>query len=356
MLAYFLVYLITLLSSLLFPKLNQNNYIWKLVIVFLPLFIFGAIRVDFGRDEYDIMFEAFHSQETFAFDKDAHSELGFQLLCYILPDFRSMLVFTSALMCISFIVFFRNNIEPESLPIAISLLFLTGNVSIYFILASLRGGIAISLFLLSTTLIRDRKLVLYIIMTILAGYFHTTAYLIFPLAYIVGRTTPISRFELVFWIVFIVFFAVSSTTGLLQLITPIVNKYFSRYDQYVELGIEHGNTSHVLGTMGSAILFGFLSIISRQMQLTVRERSVVRIAMLYSIALIMTSLNVRISHFTALYIVAATSTITSKYHTSSSMKLAYLCYVFLYVGYMFYLWTKGSWFTHLVYHSLWGTM
>ena len=356
MLVYLFVYLLTLLLCNVIPVHNQKDYLWKLIIVFIPLFLFGALREEFSDQyTYEGIFEDIHALPVFVYDENAHSEVGFQWLCYIMPSFRLLLIFTAALMCTAYIVFFYKNIPPKSLALAITMLFLTGNLSIYFVLSSMRNGIAISLFILCFAFWQDRKIIPATLITLVASTMHTSAIFSLPLAYLVGRTSIFSKKELLIWSGAIAFFIVSSTTSLINLIAPIINNYFDRYDSVIEVARETGNTFRPLSMIGSITLFGLLSsIIKKDSYFSTGDLSILRVSMLFSIALIMTVLNARMSQYYSPFIVAATAIVYASF-PSSRLKQAYIAFVIAYVGYFFYLWMMDRWWVYGVYHSVLGS-
>ena len=356
MIVYLFVYLLTLLLCNVIPSHNQKDYLQKLIIIFIPLFLFGALREGFSDlDTYEGIYNEIHSLSSFYFDENAHSEIGYQWLCYVMPSFRSLLVFTAALMCFAYAFFFYKNIPPQGLTLAITMLFLSGHLTIYFVLSSLRNGIAMSLFILCFSFWQDRKIIPAALVTVAAMTMHTSAIFSFPLAYLVGRDTPFSKKELFIWVGVIVFFILSSTTSLIELIAPLINNYFDRYDSVIELGRETGNTSHPLSVIGSLTLFGLLAaIINKDSVFSGREKSTLRVAMIFSIALIMTALNARMSQYYSPLIVAATSIIYTRL-PQSNLKKVYISFVIAYIGYFFYLWIIDRWFYYGVYHSILGS-
>ena len=53
---YFIVYLLTLLLCFI-PVHNKKGYLWKLFIVLIPLFLFGALREQFNdQSQYEFCF------------------------------------------------------------------------------------------------------------------------------------------------------------------------------------------------------------------------------------------------------------------------------------------------------------
>lgn len=356
MLVYLFVYLLTLLLCYIIPAHNQKDYLRKLIFVFIPLFLFGALREGFSdQDTYEGIFQEIHRLSSFIFDENAHSEIGYQWLCYIMPSFRALLVFTAALMCAAYIVFFYKNVPPKSLALAITMLFLAGNLDIYFVLSSMRNGIVISLFILCFTFWQDRKKIPATLVTLAAMTMHTSAAFSLPLAFIVGRTSKFTKKELYIWIGAIVFLVVTSTTSIANYITPIIYRYFDRYDSVVELASETGDSFHPLAIIGSVTLFGLLAtILFKSSFFLGGEFSILRVSLLFSISLLMTVLNARMSQYYSPFIVAATAIIYAKI-PSSNLKNAYIGFVIAYVGYFFYLWLIDRWWVYGIYHSMLGS-
>ena len=48
--AYYFMALVSIVLSIVLPYKTNKQSVIKLIIVLLPLFIFGALRVDFGND------------------------------------------------------------------------------------------------------------------------------------------------------------------------------------------------------------------------------------------------------------------------------------------------------------------
>lgn len=356
MLVYLIVYLFTLFLCYIIPVHNQKDYLRKIIFVFIPLFLFGALREGFSdSNTYEGIYNEIHGLSSFIFDENAHSEIGYQWLCYVMPSFRSLLVFTAALMCAAYIVFFYKNVPPKGLAMAVSMLFLSGHLSIYFVLSSMRNGIAISLFLICFTFWQDRKIIPAALVTLAAMTMHTSAIFSLPLAYFVGRNTSFTKKELYIWIGAIVFFIVSSTTSLINFIAPIINNYFARYDSVIEIGRETGNIFHPLAIIGSATLFGLLAyIIGKGSYFDKGDISILRVAMIFSIALLMTTLNARMSQYYAPFIIAATAIIYTK-TPKLPIRSFYIAFVIAYVGYFFCLWMIDRWWIYGVYHSVLGS-
>ena len=143
---YWLVAILTLLLNRMLPSKTNKEYLINLLVSFLPLFIYGAIRVNYGNDysSYEYFFEKFHVSGAFVGDSDEHAEVGFQYLCYIMPSFRSMLVLSAGLLYSSWVLFLYKNISAKWVWLAIILIFLMPEKNVFGVLEGIRNGMGIS--------------------------------------------------------------------------------------------------------------------------------------------------------------------------------------------------------------------
>lgn len=353
MFVYFIVYLITIVLCNTNYQESKSGYLKHLIIAFIPLFLFSSLMVGYRDEEsYIPIYNAIHAMPTFIPDMEAHSEVGFQFLCYIMPSLRLLQIFDALLMCSAFVVFFYNNVPSNRLKLAFTLLFLSGNYSIYFIICSMRNGIAISLLLLGFSLLQNRKIIFFILLTLLASLFHTTALFAFPLAFIVGRSSEFTLKELFVWLGCWLFFIVTSTTGIMSRLTPFINEYFDRYNSVVEEMMNTGDTFHPLAYLGSLISLLFLGYcINANKSLSEKQLSLLRAAMLFPMASVMAGLNMRMNQYYVLIFIAAVTQIAGMTQ-NLKWKKEFSFYAIAYIGYSFYLWTQGTWFCYWQYHSV----
>ena len=177
MIVYFIVFIVTFLLSYFLPARNDKEYKWKLVIMFIPLFLFGALRVDMGNDYhvYASYFEEFHGGGSFSFDESSHSEIGFQLLCFIMPSYRSILILNTFLLCLAFALFIYRNVPKQYIWVAVLIIFLNVEKNIYGSMVGLRNGFAVITFLLGSVYIQERRWLPFALITVLAMSIHTSA-------------------------------------------------------------------------------------------------------------------------------------------------------------------------------------
>ena len=140
MIVYIVVFIVTFLLSYFLPAKTEKEYKRKLFIMFIPLFLFGALRVDMGNDyqSYVDYFDEFHSGTNFSFDESSHAEIGYQLLCYIMPSHRSIIVLNTFLLCLAFALFIYRNVPKQYIWVAILIIFFNVEKNIYGSMVGMR--------------------------------------------------------------------------------------------------------------------------------------------------------------------------------------------------------------------------
>ena len=295
---FFLVFFITLLLSVALPAKTNKEWRWKLFITFLPLFIFGALRVDFGNDysSYEMFFDEVHISNIFVYNENLRAEIGFQYLCFIMPSYRSILVLNAFVLCLSLSIFIYRNVPKQYLWLAILLIFLNPEKNIYGNLVGIRNGFVVTGFILGLTLIQYRKLILFAILTALLSTIHTSAILFMPLAYFVGRNIKMTKRELFIWLSIFVILLSFSVSGLVDLASPIVSKYFDRYEYYIEDMKGHrGFLLTGISLILAALIFSLFK--SQANILTKEQNSLVRLGLLYVASAFLGSLSMRAYYF-----------------------------------------------------------
>lgn len=327
---YFIVFFLTLVLSIVLPSRTDKEWHWKLFVTFLPLFLFAALRVNFGNDydNYEMFFNEFH-QNSFIFDDTSRSEIGYQFLCYIMPSFRSMLVLNAFMLCLALAVFIDKNVPRAYFWLAIVLIFLNPEKNIYGNLVGMRNGFVVTGFLLGFVLIQKRKLIAFIILTFALSTIHTAALLFLPLAYVVGRNKVFSERELAIWIFVIVALLASSASGLINLATPIVESYFDRYEYYLEMTTGHRG---FLLTLSSIVLFALIIILvmDNRKVLTQEQNSLCRLGLVYVCSSFLGSLAIRANYFFDLFFIGTVISLFSmkkKKNSAISWTLIILSFV-----------------------------
>ena len=356
---YFLVFFLTLLLSVVLPSKTDKQWRWKLFFTFLPLFVFAALRVDFGNDyeNYELYFEEFHGWDSFEFDSSSHAEIGFQFLCYIMPSFRSMLVVNAFMLCLALAVFIYRNIPNKYLWLAILLVFLNPEKNIYGNLVGIRNGFVVTGFVLGSVFIQKRKLLPFVGLTVLLSTIHTAALLFMPIAYLVGRDTPISKNEIVIWIGALSVLLTFSVSGLIDMAAPIITRYFDRYDYYLEGMEAHRGILMVMSTLVlSALVFVLYS--SHKAHFTNGQNALIRLGLLYIFSAFLGSLAIRANYFYCIFFIGTVITLFANRKGNDLLGWALVILAIAMSVYSFRIWQTSTWVAgnplYSVYTSIFG--
>jgi hypothetical protein len=355
---YFIVIILALLISLFYEAKTDKQLRWKLFFTFLPLFIFAALRVNFGNDynDYEIFFNEFHTDGPFIFDEDAHAEIGYQFLCYIMPSYRSILVLNAFLLCLALSVFIYRNIPQKYLWLAVLLIFLNPEKNIYGNLVGIRNGMAVIGFILGTVFIQNRKLIPFAFVTTLSLTFHTASILYMPLAYIVGRNTKISIKEIWVWIGVISVLLAFSVSGWIQIASPIISQYLDRYEEYIEEMEAHRGV--LLTGASLALTYLIFTLYSKEEKaLSKEQRSLVRLGLLYVSSAFLGSLAMRASYFYDMFFIGTVIVLLANSNHNIKGKVLAILAVMMSL-YYFNLWFTSPWVygnpNYFIYTSIFG--
>lgn len=340
---YFLVLVITILLSYFLPSNNNKELKWKLVIMFIPLFLFGAFRVNMGNDYqvYADYFDEFHGRLNFSFDDTAHAEVGYQLLCYLMPSHRSILVLNSLLLCFAYALFIYRNVPKQYIWVAVLIIFLNADKNIYGSMVGLRNGFAVTIFLIGTVFIQERKFLPFMLLTVLAMSFHTSAIFFLPIAYIVGRNSKISRKEILVWVILLLVFGFMSSVGLLNTFTPFLLNYFERYESYIDDFVAHKGVL-MIGTTVIIFYLIFLLFYSSRKVFTPNQNSLIRLGLLYVFSLYMGTISMRAGYFYNLFFVGTIATLLSTYGKYKNFAILLCAIAILMSAYSMHLWMNAS--------------
>lgn len=351
-----IVFLVTLLLSAVLPATTDKEWRRKIILTFLPLFVFGALRVNFGQDylAYEAIFLEHHDVESFSYDQYAHSEIGFQLLCYLVPSFRFLLVLNSFLLCLSLGCFIYRNVPRNYLWLAVILIFLNPEKNIYGSLVGMRNGFAVALFLLSVVFIQRRQIMAFVIMTLLAMSMHTSAVVYMPIAYLVGRNTYLTKKEIVVWIVVMIIFAVMAQTTLLNLAAPFVHEYLDRYDSYMN---NDGGGHVAVLLFSSSFLFGIMILVllgRHNRELTGNQRALYRLGLLYVFSNFWGPLTGRATFFYIMLFIATIIDLFKLRQRDSQLELGLLLFAIIVSLYSFNVWYHIIFGNpnYMIYHSV----
>ena len=356
--AYYLVFIITFLLSIVLEAKTNKQYKWKLFFTFVPLFIYAAIRVDYGNDYpiYQAFFDEVHGKGLFVLDSDLHSEVGYQLFNQLMPSFRSILVLNAFMLSLALGLFCYNNIDPKSLWLAILLIFLNPEKNIFGSLVGIRTGLVITSFLIGSVLVQKRKLIPFAILVIGLSFIHKSAVLFLPIAYVVGINNRFTKKEVFMWAALIVLLLGLSMTTLFNYVSSAIdNDYLERYEYYLEEASIHRGYLSVVTNLIFVVSF-IVYLIRRSESLTASENSFMRVGILFAVMSFLGSLSMRSSYFYDMFFIASVVKVTTDKHENRILRIGlYAVSVIVSAYSMFHVWMgAGSW-NHAIYHSLLGS-
>ena len=356
MIEYYIVFFLALLAQL-YPVKSNYHYKRRLFLTFFPLFMFGALRVDFGND-YSVYKNYFESINDFQNIKsvDRHMEIGFAWLNFLMPNFRSLLILTSLLMCGAYATLFYKIVKPSYLWFAVFLLFLSGDKTIFFQLSAMRNGIVVSFLTLSLGLIQNRKIFSFALITLFSSLFHTSALFFFPLAYIVGSNTAFTRKYILQWIIITLLTLTLSVLSFLEYITFLIEAYFERYVTVIKYMKEAAGQSNgeLLAVVSSLFMLITIFYYSIKTRLNPIENSIFKIALLFLISFMLGPLNARMSQYYIVFFIITSTAIFEKWN-KKLIRDFYVVLTTLFFGYGFFkVWMGSQWFAYKDYHSLLG--
>ena len=331
---YYIIFLVTLLIQFIRVD-NDKQYLRRVVFTFIPLFLLGALRANWNDyNEYEAIFNEAHRWIGNIGFASEHSEYGYLILNSIIPTWRLFLILTSAFSCLGFGYVFYKSIPPKMGWLAVVLFFLAGDKTVFFMYGGIRNALAIAIFCLSLEIIQERRWILYLILTVLAMQFHTSAVLFMPLAFVVGFSNQMSKKEAWIWITVMLVLQFISLNSVFDDVTDFVSLNLDRYSGYATKIEEIGDTRSILIRFVSAVFVLMFVWFMRTTELSKVENVTCRIALLYSMAHLLGALNFRLSQCYIIFFVAGVSILLFKWKRRivpilfTLLVLAYLWFAF----------------------------
>lgn len=363
---YWLIFVVAFLIQFI-PIKSKKQYLWRTVFTFLPLLVFGALRVDFGND-YDSYENIFYEVQSLSYNQlfnVAHYEMGFVLLNKIMPSFRLLLILTTILTIGSYVFLFYKYIPPKYSWLAIALLFFMGKHTIFFMFAG-RNGYALAIAIFATPFLVKRKFLPYALLSLLAMSIHTSAIAFMAFLYFGTWGEKISTKTITIYILIIAFVLIVSLTNLITWLEPVFYFLsFDRYEVYYEIAKEYSDASGGVVTMFFAILFVLVVLtawggasnkkdIANMHFLSPSISYLIKFIILYSVAICIGSLNYRMSQFfSPFFIVGVVNFVDSCKINPQKIILKYSVLAYVVLSYWF-LYRESLYRVYNVYHSLLG--
>lgn len=348
MIVYWLVALLMVIFQLP-TSTSDRSYTIRLILSFLPLFLFGACRLDFGYDY--AAYESVFADVSRRMEVD-RIEPGYLLLNKIMPSFRWLLIVTSMFTCCAYFYVFKRFVPQQFSWLGMVLLALSGDKTIFFMFSGIRNAISIAILLLSTELIIKRKLKWYIVMMLIAGSFHRSAYIYFPIAYLLTGIKSFGNKEFWVWTICFLLLWLFSNTLIINVVETAIMSYFERYSTYMNNAIELGDNRGILVRIGVLLLFFPLIIFMKRNKLSDEWNTIFKLALFYTISHTLSGLDMRTSHHFIVFFILSTLYIC-KNSKNNIFKICYTLFVLAFICYAFFIVYLGSpTFPYSEYHSV----
>ena len=323
---YFILFFITLAIQLL-PAKSKREFNLKIVLSLLPFFLYVALRYScFDYIAYETLYHDIQ-KDGVTYDPASHHEYGWYVLNKIVPSYRFLVVFQSFIVFFSYYLVIKRHITYKELAFFILLLFCIGDKSVFFMAQGMRNAISISILIISIPLIQERKIWQYLLLALLAISFHTTAVIIFPLCYVVGRNSDMSKKELSVWIFVLLFLFITPVDTIIDTIAPhfLGVGAFNKYSTYFEEESISGTMTKMVGLVLATFILYHVGI----EKCTKKDNSILRLALLYIYFLYLGVLNGRAGQYFFVFLILSVMS-TLRNSNNKVMKYGYFFFVFFY--------------------------
>lgn len=323
------------------PISTSNFDRTKLIVSFLLIFLYASLRANgFDYEAYeDTFYEIKNYYKSSNFE--SRMEEGYVLLNYIMPSYRFLLVFLSAFTCVTYYWLFKRFIPSKYYWLGFVLLAISVDKMLLFQISGLRNAIAINIMTLSVPLIIERKIKPYILLTVLAYFFHNSVLFFMPLAYFVATPNKFSKRDMFLWGSFFLFFITVSSTSLLDSASSFINVYFDRYSTYTEMAEENAYERSKLMYVFVLIVMSLSFVLLRETSLSNRDIVIIKLSMLFFFSLVLGTLNFRMSQYFAPFLILSCFIFINR-SKISKIKYSYLIVTFLFLLYSYFVVFMGN--------------
>lgn len=349
-------YWILLLIMLFVNILPIKNKQIRLFISFIPFFLYGALRINYGLDydKYEIAFENVHNYGVIL---DEHQEIGYQYLCMLFPSWRVFLVFTSALTSICSLLFIKEFLSPKCYVLGILLLFLAGDKLIFFQYAAIRNALAINLFLLSIICINKgfNKKSVIVITCLIGGLFHNSAYIFIPMIIPFLFKLQFKGMSSFFFILGLVIFrSITNTDFVSNILSLFIFQTVDRYSYYLDV-IDFGHqASYFLLVFMVLYTYSTLYVLSNNYNDFKRnEILIIQLSLLYSVAMALGPLGFRAHQYYSFFFILSPIVIFANNNIKKVVRYGIISIVGIYLIYSFFMiFLKNPEFPYEYYYSI----
>lgn len=256
-----------------------------LYISFGILFVFAALRYDYGNDyaSYLKWFKYIRGGGESPFGK----QILFTYLNEISPSFSFLIAVTSAFFLLAIFILIKKNVSSDY--VAISFLIFVINPYLFLMnLSALRQSIATAIFIFAITFAKNKKIIPYCILIIIAMLFHKSAILLLPIYFIANESEiKKSHIAVILAVTAILVFTPDTISKLIESALDYFkdNTYTSYYEAQV--------TNSLRATLLSSVYFLYIILNIRKLR-----GNVLVYTKLYMLGMFFSILAFRLSMFT----------------------------------------------------------
>ncbi len=250
--------------AVLFAYLAKyKEFQFGLKLSFLVIFVFLAIRFDFGNDymSYYKDFIILNSYSAIDFlDKTLYYEPGWLFLIKVFQPFGFfvLVMFLSLINCIIFYLFIKKFVPVQYFWLAVFIYVFTPGFMLVHA-SAMRQSIAINLFIFAIPYIYKKDFLRYILCIVLASLFHFSALILLPVYFLVFLNWKINNFwGSIIFIVFISLFIFGDKIS--PILFNVIGNFFQDYELYIGTKTEIGSG---IGVVFLSLLLIFVIYYSR---------------------------------------------------------------------------------------------
>lgn len=275
---------IILLIVVLTAVFVRNQKLYLQAIPFLMLFLFAALRYEYGNDylSYYGMYLYYHSKENPSFGEEGL----FELMCWISPSFYLLIAVTSAIFI--YVVYrLAIDIVPSKWICISVFIFVVSPYLFLMNLSAIRQCLAMACFIIAVQFAVKRRPLPYVLLILLASLLHKSALILLP-AYFVASTRKVKTHTVV-----VITFLVLASVFFLDLSEAAV--YVA--EMFEDSSYVHYATNEMRNSLRATLLTG-LYFVYVAGNITKLEGKAIAYAKLYLVGLIFGIFAIDLSMFT----------------------------------------------------------
>jgi len=313
------------------------------IITFIILFLFLALRYDYGNDYMSYYY--IHEAVNYGLSVWGENDILYKTLNLLIPNYYWFITVISLFYIIVIYCLIKNNLQANKYWFATLILLI--NPYLFLIhLSSLRQTIAICFFILAVIFGIKRNIFMYYLFNIVAIGFHSSAILLLPLYFLLNES-KINKEIIVFICVLIL---VLLFTPLYEKIVYVVLKYLPRhYNYYYEQGFKNS----LRATMISSYYF-FLTLlnINKLENKEIIYGKLYLIATILSILAVKSSMISRIGMYFDIFSIITIPHIFSKIKMKANKHLLFIIMLIIYLLRYYSFFTNPLWESYVKYKTI----